>query len=105
MIMDNGYSRSERAGHTVKKKRLRKRGLIPLLIILLLAGGACYIYFSYQSGLDIAKESGVEQKTYEFNGVDDNDGKKNILLQIGRASCRERVAMSGNRGKGKKERM
>lgn len=78
--MDNEYSRSERAAHTVKKKRLRKRGLIPLIILLLLAGGALYIYFSYQSGLDIAKGNGVEQKAHEFNGVDDNDGKKNILL-------------------------
>src|SRR5699024_9510162 len=80
MIMDNEYSRSERAAHTVKKKRLRKRGLIPLIILLLLAGGALYIYFSYQSGLDIAKGNGVEQKAHEFNGVDDNDGKKNILI-------------------------
>lgn len=80
MIMDNEYSRSGRAGHTVKKRRIRKRGLIPLVILLLLAGSVLYIYFSYQAGIDIAKENGVEQQTHEFNGADNNDGKKNILL-------------------------
>ncbi|WP_411841895.1 LCP family protein [Salinicoccus sp. HZC-1] len=78
--MDNEYSRSEKAGHTVKKKKLRKRALIPLVILLLLIGSVLYIYFSYQSGLNIAKENGVEQEAYEFNGVDNNNGKKNILL-------------------------
>lgn len=78
--MDNKYSRSDRAGHTVKRKRLRKRGLIPFIILLLLIGSALYIYFSYQSGLDIAEKNGVEQKEQEFNGVDNNNGKKNILL-------------------------
>lgn len=78
--MDNEYSRSGSAGHTVKKKRIRKRRFIPLIFLLLLVGSVLYIYFSYQSGLNIAKDNGVEQKAHEFNGVDNNNGKKNILL-------------------------
>ncbi|MFC3418279.1 LCP family protein [Salinicoccus hispanicus] len=80
--MDNEYRRSERPEHnnTKKKKRIRKRALIPLILLVVLIASVLYVFFSYQSGLKIAEENGVEQETFEFNSEDNNDGKKNILL-------------------------
>ena len=78
--MDNEYRRSDRPQPEGRKRRIRKRALIPLILLAVLVGTILYVYFSYQSGLDIARENGVEQEEMEFNGADDNDGKKNILL-------------------------
>lgn len=82
--MNNEYRRTTtgRADHkkTVTRKKLRKRTFIPLVLLVILIGSVLYIYFSFQSGLNIAEENGVEQETYEFNGADNNDGKKNMLL-------------------------
>ncbi len=78
--MDNDYRRSVRTDEGVKKRRLRKRTLIPLIIFIALIFIVLYIFFSYQSGLDIAKDNGVEQAAHEFDGDDNNDGKKTILL-------------------------
>ncbi|GAB3060386.1 LCP family protein [Salinicoccus sesuvii] len=80
--MDNEYRRSDRPEHNQvkKKKRIRKRALIPIILLVSLIVLALYAFFSYQSGLGIAQENGVEQETYEFNSEDNNNGKKNILL-------------------------
>ncbi|MCG1009175.1 LCP family protein [Salinicoccus sp. ID82-1] len=80
--MENEYRRSGRPEHNniKKKKRMRKRTLIPLILLAVLIALVLYVFFSYQSGLKIAEENGVEQETFEFNGDDNNDGKKNILL-------------------------
>ncbi|WP_020008260.1 LCP family protein [Salinicoccus albus] len=80
--MNNEYRRGGRPEHkkTVTRKKLRKRAFIPLILIVLLIGAGLYIYFSFQSGLNIAEENGAEQGAYEFNGADNNDGKKNMLL-------------------------
>src|SRR5699024_11927389 len=58
---------------TVKKTKIRKRGIALLILLLLIIIIPIYIVFSYKSGLNTAKENGVETE------------------QIGRASCRERV--------------
>ena len=65
---------------TVKKTKLRKRGFICLGAIALIIIIALYIVFSYRSGLNIAKENGVETESETFDPVDNNDGKKTILI-------------------------
>ena len=65
---------------TVTKTRVRKRGLIVLSIIALIAIIILYIFFSFRSGLNIAAENGVETTGEEFNPVDNNDGKKTIMI-------------------------
>lgn len=82
MIMDNEYKRSDRPehNHMKKKRRIRKRAIAPLVLLVGLIALVFYVFFSYQSGLKIAEENGIEQETYEFNSEDNNDGKKNILV-------------------------
>lgn len=65
---------------TVKKTKLRKRGFVCLGAIALIIIIALYIVFSYRSGLNIAKENGVETESETFDPVDNNDGKKTILI-------------------------
>ena len=65
---------------TVKKTKLRKRGFVFLGAIALIIIIALYIVFSYRSGLNIAKENGVETESETFDPVDNNDGKKTILI-------------------------
>src|SRR5690625_1820125 len=66
--------------HTVKKTRVRKRGFIVLGIIAFISILILYIFFSFRSGLNIAAENGVENTGEEFNPVDNNDGKKTIMI-------------------------
>lgn len=65
---------------TVTKTRMRKRGIIILGIIALLVIILLYIFFSFKSGLNTAAENGVETTGEEFNPVDNNDGKKTIMI-------------------------
>lgn len=65
---------------TVTKTRVRKRGFIILGIFALLAIILLYIFFSFRSGLNIAKENGVENTGEEFNPIDNHDGKKTIMI-------------------------
>lgn len=66
--------------HTVKKTRVRKRGIIVLSIIAFIIILILYIIFSYRSGLNIAAENGVETTGEEFNPVDNHDGKKTMMI-------------------------
>ncbi|MDO5360691.1 MAG: LCP family protein, partial [Jeotgalicoccus sp.] len=66
--------------HTVKKIRVRKRGIIVLGIIAFISILILYIIFSYRSGLNIAAENGVESTGEEFNPVDNHDGKKTMMI-------------------------
>lgn len=65
---------------TVSKTRIRKRGFIILGIFALFAIILIYIVFSFRSGLNIAKENGVENTGEEFNPIDNHDGKKTIMI-------------------------
>lgn len=65
---------------TVTKTRVRKRGFIILGIFALFAIILIYIFFSFRSGLNIAKENGVENTGEEFNPIDNHDGKKTIMI-------------------------
>lgn len=65
---------------TVTKTRVRKRGMIILGIVALIAIILLYIFFSYRAGLNIAAENGVENTGEEFNPVDNNDGKKTMMI-------------------------
>ena len=65
---------------TVTKTRVRKRGFIILGIFALIAIILLYIFFSFRSGLNIAKENGVENTGEEFNPIDNHDGKKTIMI-------------------------
>ncbi|WP_166626746.1 LCP family protein [Jeotgalicoccus sp. S0W5] len=80
--MDNEQMRrsGKKEYKTVKKTKLRKRGFVCLGAIALIIIIALYIVFSYRSGLNIAKENGVETESETFDPVDNNDGKKTILI-------------------------
>ena len=80
--MDNEQMRrsNKKEYKTVKKTKLRKRGFVVLGIIALIIIIALYIVFSYKSGLNVAEENGVEPEAETFNAVDNNDGKKTILI-------------------------
>lgn len=79
--MNNEYKRVNRndAG-THKKFKLRKRAYIPIVLIVLSISVILYIFLSYQSGLNAAKESGVNHEEMIFDSTDNNDGKKLFLL-------------------------
>lgn len=65
---------------TVKKTKIRKRGIALLILLLLIIIIPIYIVFSYKSGLNTAKENGVETEPETFDAVDNNDGKKTMLI-------------------------
>ncbi|CAD2074877.1 Regulatory protein MsrR [Jeotgalicoccus aerolatus] len=65
---------------TVTKTRVRKRGFIILGVFALIAIILLYIFFSFRSGLNIAKENGVENTGEEFNPIDNHDGKITIMI-------------------------
>lgn len=79
--MDNEYKRVNRNDTGTRKKlKLKKRAYIPLILLILLISAVIYIFASYQSGLNTAKQDGVEHEDMVFNGVDNNDGRKLFLL-------------------------
>ncbi|MGK0555089.1 LCP family protein [Macrococcus capreoli] len=63
-----------------KKHRIRKLPFIILFIIVLLLSCFIYIKSSYDSGLKLAQRHTKQQKQYEFNGVNNKDGKLNVLI-------------------------
>lgn len=65
---------------TVTKTKVRKRGLFILGLVALVLLIIIYIFFSYRSGLNTAEENGVEPESEAFNPIDNNDGKKTILI-------------------------
>lgn len=61
-----------------KKKRLRFRGILLLLFIILLAAGA-YMFMQYQSGYKLAEEN-TESEPISFDGDPENPDYSNILV-------------------------
>ncbi|MFD1032999.1 LCP family protein [Metaplanococcus flavidus] len=64
-------------GNRRKKRRFRKRGILFIMLIMLLAFGA-YFFMQYQSGKNLAEESDLPE--VEFNNDEDNSGYENILV-------------------------
>ena len=64
-------------GRRRKKRRFRKRGILFLLLIALLAIGA-YFFMQYQSGKKLAEEADLP--VVEFNNDEANEGYQNILV-------------------------
>ena len=64
-------------GNRRNKRRFRKRGILFLLLIVLLAIGA-YFFMQYQSGKKLAEESDLPE--VQFGGDEDNEGYTNILV-------------------------
>ncbi|WP_414043207.1 LCP family protein [Macrococcus sp. EM39E] len=63
-----------------KKRRIRKLPFILLFIILVLVGCFFYIKSSYENGLKLAEKHAPKHEQYEFNGVNQKDGKINVLI-------------------------
>ncbi len=79
--MDNEYRRVNKNDNDKRKRfKLKKRAYIPIVLIILMVSAVLYIFLSYQSGLNTAKENGVEHEEMVFNSVDNHDGKKLFLL-------------------------
>lgn len=79
--MENEYKRVNRDREVPRKKfKLRKRAYIPIVLIVLTLIAVLYIFVSYQSGLNTAREDGVDYEEMVFNGSDNNDGRKLFLL-------------------------
>ncbi|MCE4957137.1 LCP family protein [Macrococcoides caseolyticum] len=63
-----------------KSRRIRKLPFIILSILIFLLVIFFYIKSSYSNGLDVAKKHAQQQVPYVFNGVDNKDGKINVLI-------------------------
>ncbi|WP_414048080.1 LCP family protein [Macrococcus equi] len=63
-----------------KKRRIRKLPFIILIILLILLGCFFYIKSSYESGLKQAVKHAPKHEQFEFNGVNEKDGKINVLI-------------------------
>lgn len=61
-----------------KKKRLRFRGILLILFVIVLAAGA-YMYVQYQSGYKLAEEN-TESEPVSFDGDPENPEYSNILI-------------------------
>lgn len=68
-------TRSERKKKKNKRPLLRK---LLLLFSLLIIAGVGYFWIGYQSALENEPEK--KKPTYEFNGIEDPEGKTNVLL-------------------------
>ena len=64
-------------GKRRKKRRVRKRGILFLLMVAVLALGA-YFFMQYQSGKKLAEDSDLPE--VEFANDEDNTGYENILV-------------------------
>ncbi len=63
-----------------KKHRLKKLPIVILVLLLLVVVIFVWMKWSYDSGLQLAKEHGKSQKDYTFNGPITKDAKSNVLI-------------------------
>ncbi|TDM07060.1 LCP family protein [Macrococcus lamae] len=64
----------------MKKRRLKKLPIIILVLLLLSTLLFFWMKFSFDSGLELAKDHGKTPKDYTFNGPINEDAKVNVLI-------------------------
>ncbi|RFU61139.1 LCP family protein [Peribacillus glennii] len=73
---------SERSSRIRNRKKKKKRvSMLFWVLLLVFLGLAAYFYYEYKKGMENSLgEANLQKQEIEFNGVEDKNGKVNILL-------------------------